>query len=37
MTSSIFTGYTLRQSVRIEPKVINKVESISHEVTKLIR
>jgi hypothetical protein len=33
---SIFSGYTLRQSLQVESKEVDKVESISRQVTELI-
>src|SRR5690606_39783590 len=36
LRSQVFTGYTLRQNVQIESKEVEKVESISREVSELI-
>ncbi len=36
ITSTIFDGYTLTQSASIESKEVDKIESISREVTELI-
>ncbi len=35
-TSSIFTGYNLKQNVTVDSKEIEKIEKISREVTELI-
>jgi len=32
----VFAGYQLRQSVRIESKEVNKIESVSREITSII-
>lgn len=34
--SQIFTGYTLTQSIQVESKEVEKIESVSREVTELI-
>lgn len=36
LLNSTFTGYSLNQSLRIESQEVNKIESISREVTELI-
>lgn len=35
-TGSIFTGYELRQTVRVEATNVEKVESVSREITELL-
>lgn len=34
--SQVFTGYTLTQSIQVESKEVEKIESVSREVTELI-
>jgi uncharacterized protein len=36
-TGSVFTGYNLRQVIKLESKDVNKVEKISREITELIQ